>query len=320
MKVSRKSCFCMLMALVVTSVLVVTLGYRLLQSDTASMPLPLPHAQGTELSGNEAAADFRFVYKWNLKDCPTDTEVLGALEPTVAELVEGDAIWNIELAAVNGKLTLKADAPRLKASHPFCKIHGRFCVTEKPAVRLRMPDTTQHTQRHFVLACELTADYGFGFSKQTIYLQEMVVDLCDAAADLQQPTIPPSLSRLPRHHIQLGAPSGLPERFCGTPIERELMRYLFYLAMVEDAGTAAAILPGLERRGRQLVDSHTAKDAHWPDCWGIGTETARGLARKVRPLLQHMQEHNCYNSADLAEFVNGEVFSRIFGPPGAAEE
>ena len=112
-----------------------------------------------------------------------------------------------------------------------------------------------------------------------------------------------------------GAPTGLPERFCGTPTEKELLRYLFYLAMVEDSGTAAALLPGLKRRGQNLVDSMSDSTLPWPQCWKSGEETARELSRRVRPLLQHMQDNNCYNSAELAEFINGPIFSRIFGPP-----
>lgn len=315
MKVSRKSCFCLLISLVVTAVLVVMLGYRLLQQDTAEFPLPIPHAEGTALSGAEAEADFHFSYRWNLRDCPADTEILGAIEPAVTDLVMGDAIWGINLTAKEGKIIIKADAPVLKSSSPFCKIRARYCITEKPMIQLRMPNTRLHPQRHFILACELTADYGFGFSRQTYYLQEMVVDLIDGAADLQRPTIPASLSKLPRHHILRGAPTGLPERFCGTPTEKELLRYLFYLAMVEDSGTAAALLPGLKRRGQNLVDAMADGSLPWPECWGSGRDTALELSRRVRPLLQHMQENNCYNSAELAEFVNGPIFSRIFGPP-----
>lgn len=315
MKVSRKSCFCMLISLVVTAVLVVMLGYRLLQRDTAEFPLPIPHTEGTALTGTEASADFHFTYRWNLRDCPTDTEILGFLAPTVADLIDGEALWSIELVAKNGRLSIKPDAPVLKSTSPFCKIRARYCITEKPVIQLRMPSTVLHPQRHFILACELTADYGFGFSRQTYYLQEMVVDLADGTADLQQVTIPPSLGKLPRHHVLRGAPTGLPERFCGTASEKELRRYLFYLAMVEDSGTAAALLPGLKRRGQNLIDTMADSSLPWPQCWKSGEETARELSRRVRPLLQHMQDNNCYNLAELAEFINGPIFSRIFGPP-----
>lgn len=305
----------MLISLVVTVMLAVTLGYRMLQQNQVSMPLPLPHADGTTLSGVEEKADFHFVYRWNLRDSPTGTEILGATEPSAIEQVAGDAVWDIELSAKDGKLTLKADPPELKSVSPFCKINARFCITEKPTVKLRMPSTRLHPQRRFILACELSADYGFGICRQTYYLQEMVVDLADGAADLQQVTIPPSLSQLPRHHVLRGAATGLPERFCGTPTEKELLRYLHLLAQVENSGTAAALLPGLKRRADQLVSTLTANDKPWPDCWCSGAETARELSRRVRPLLRHMQEHNCYNSSALAEFVNSPTFSRIFGPP-----
>lgn len=315
MRISRKTCFCLLISFVFTVLLVVTIGYRILQSDRVSMPLPLPHAEGTMLKGTEAGADFRFTYRWNLRDCPTDTEILGDLEPPATQQVEGEAIWCIELIAENGKLTLKANPPALQSTSPLCKINARFCITEKPPVVLRMPNTTLHTQRHFVLACELAADYGFGYARRTCYLQELVVDLVDGAADLQQVTIPPSLRTMPRHHVLKGAESGLPERFCGTTTEKELLHYLFHLAMVEDTGTAAALLPGLKNRAERLVRLLTDKDKPWPDCWGSGADTAREISHRVQPLLRHMQDNNCYNSAELAEFVNGALFSRIFGPP-----
>ena len=130
MRISRKTCFCLLISFVFTVLLVVTIGYRILQSDRVSMPLPLPHAEGTMLKGTEAEADFRFTYRWNLRDCPTDTEILGDLEPPATQQVEGEAIWCIELIAENGKLTLKADPPALQSMSPLCKINARFCITE----------------------------------------------------------------------------------------------------------------------------------------------------------------------------------------------
>lgn len=313
--VSRKSCFCLLMALVFTTVLLVAVGYRVLQPNTATMPLPLPHATGTPLTGTEADSDFHFTYQWNLRDCPSGTEILGDPASQTVDKIKGDAIWRMELTARDGKLTLRTELPEWRSGNPLCKIHTRFCITEKQPVWQRMPSTRRHRRRHFLLACELSVDYGFGLSHQTIYMQELVVDLADGAADLQAPAIPPSLARLPRTRILRGAATGLPERFCGSVVERELLRYLHHLALVEDAGTAAALLPGLKRRGEHLTEYFAEANAPWPECWGTGADTARTLARRVRPLLRHMQEHNCYGSAELLEFVNGPVFSRIFGPP-----
>lgn len=332
--ISRKSCFCLLMAFVCTSLLLVALGYRVMQPCTSTLygisrsaaapwvsdsgsdsATPLPPFAAIPLTEPELNADFHFTYRWNLKDSPSGTEILGASKPTTADLVSGDAVWTIELTARQGKLDIKASLPRWESANPLCKLHARFCITEKPIINLRMPNTRKHPQRHFILACELSADYGPILQRQTIYMQELVVDIADGAADLLAPAIPPSLSRLPRHRVLRGAPSGLPERYCGTAAERDLLRYLHYLATVEDAGTAAALLPGLRRQAQQLIDTYATPDTAWPDCWGSAADTARAISRKVRPLLRHMQEHNCYNSAELADFVNGSHFSRIFGPP-----
>ena len=95
----------MLISLAITAILATGLGYRLLQPNRVSMPLPLPHAKGTPLSGQEENADFHFLYHWNLRDCPTDTEILGDLEPEAIKQVTGDAVWEIELTAKNGKLS-----------------------------------------------------------------------------------------------------------------------------------------------------------------------------------------------------------------------
>lgn len=332
--ISRKSCFCLLMAFVCTSLLLVVLGYRVVQPCTSTLygisgragapwvsdsysdsVTPLPPFSEIPLCEAESEADFRFIYHWNLKDSPSGTEILGDPAPGTADLVSGDAVWTIELTANRGKLNLRATHPRWKSDNPLCKLHARFCITEKPIIELRMPNTRRHPQRHFILACELSADYGPILQRQTIYMQELVVDVADGAADLHAPAIPPSLSTLPRHRVLRGAPSGLPERYCGTPAERRLLRYLHYLAAVEDSGTAAALLPGLRRQAQQLIDTYADPDAAWPDCWGSGADTARAMSRKVLPLLRHMQEHNCYGSAELADFVNGPLFSRIFGPP-----
>ena len=310
---SRKSCLCLLLAFLTTAALVAAVVCHLSRSRNTAEQVPPPHASGTRLHDAEAHADFQFEYQWNLRDCPSGTVILGGLEPQTIHEMKGDAIWTIALTARDGTLTINSDIPQPESANPFCKLHARFYIAEKPTVMVRMPSTRRHSLRRFTLFCSLEADYGFGIKRRTAYLQELAVDLTDGAADLQAPGIPASLKEQPHTYILRGAPTGLPERFCGTAAERELLRYLFELAKVENAATAAALLPQLRQRGQQLIDSFADASAPWPDCWGRGAGTARSLSRKVLPLLAHMQEHNCYDSAALAEFINVPIFCRIFG-------
>lgn len=53
--------------------------------------------------------------------------------------------------------------------------------------------------------------------------------------------------------------------------------------------------------------------APWPQNWGDDREAAEEVHRAVIPTLLYLQEKDCHNSADLADFINGEAFGRIFG-------
>ncbi len=316
---SRKSCLCLLLAFLTTATLVAAVVCHLSRSHSTASQVPPPHTSGTRLHDTEAHADFQFEYHWNLRDCPSGTVILGDLEPQTTSELKGDTIWTIALTARDGTLTIKSDIPQPESANPLCKLHARFYIAEKPTITVRMPSTRRHPLRRFTLFCSLEADYGFGIKRRTAYLQELAVDLPDGAADLQPPTIPASLKDQPRTYILRGAPSGLPERFCGTAAERELLRYLFELAKVENTATADAQLPYLRQRGQQLIDTFADASAPWPACWGSGASTAHSLARKVLPLLAHMQEHNCYDSAEWADFINGPIFCRIFGDAEEAD-
>lgn len=266
---------------------------------------------------DENRAEWEEEYRWELKNSPTHTVFLHERGVDAFTLLEGNPAWVLRFKVHNGTAVLDGDLPELHCSTPHCQLHAHFSVFPSGTGTLRLPNGKVHFQRKFLLVCELLVTPScWGEPLHSIAAQQMVVDFHDNAMDLVEPQLPHAFTRgMQRVDVVSAHPTGLPERFCGNACERELTRYLYQLAAIDRKAAAELLLPRLEARGQELIDCFADTAKPWPDCWGDAADTARTNARRIIPLLMQFKEAHAHGSQRLADFVNGPVFSRIFGEP-----
>ena len=108
------------------------------------------------------------------------------------------------------------------------------------------------------------------------------------------------------------ADADLPALYYGTEREKALQYLLYELAdCVYHHNTAG--LHEYISKATEYVEQLTTADADWPHCWEEGAAEAKRAAQLIEPTLTYLQEVNCLDSQELADFVNGPVFARIFG-------
>lgn len=270
---------------------------------TADRPVALPLQAGDAME---------LTYRWQLRDNPPHTLLLGDAD-ALAALNDAEP-WTVTLHFENGACRMVSAAPQLSAQDKLTGADSRFYVAYTGQSLLRMPNGGTHLQYHFTLAAEVALTPSFWQRKQRlILLQELIVDPTDKAADLVTPAVPASMAQLPVQQVVSGKPAALPARFCGSAAEQALERYLFRMAMLRSAETVETQLPLLQSKAAELAELYTDPEQPWPDCWGRAADKAQENARRLIPVLQHLQEEDCYGSQELADFINSPLFERLFG-------
>lgn len=271
---------------------------------TDPAPLRLP-----ELSRQDTMS---LRYRWQLAENPSHTLLLGDAETLT--LLQAAQPWEISAEFAGGELRLHSVPPQLAAKDTCVKTDARFYVKQAGTSVLYLPSGTAHTQYHITMAAEITLTPCFWQQpRHLILMQQMVLDPVDKAADLVTPAVPAALAHLPAQQVISGRAAALPARFCGSTAEQELERFLFLMAALRSAEDTETRLPMLRRKAQEMAELYTNPDLPWPDCWGRAADKARQNAQRVIPVLQRLQEEDCYGSAELADFINGPLFTRLFG-------
>lgn len=270
---------------------------------TAAKPVPLPLQTADAMALN---------YRWQLGENPPHTLLLG--DADAVDMLEPLEPWEVSLTFGDGSCKLRSSAPHPAAKDKLSKTDSRFYVAYTGQSLLRMPNGGTHIQYHFALAAEISITPSWWQQeKKLILLQELIVDPTDKAADLVTPRVPASMAHLPVQQVVSGKAAALPARFCGTAAEQALERYLFRMATLRSAEAVADQLPMLQSKAEELAELYTDPELPWPDCWGRAADKAQENARRVIPILQQLQEEDCYGSQELADFINSPLFARIFG-------
>lgn len=270
---------------------------------TATRPVTLP------LQATDA---MNLSYHWQFGENPPHTLLLG--DADALALLNPTEPWEVTLHFADGACRLSSAAPHPTAKNRLTKTDSRFYIAYAGNSLLRMPNGGTHQQYHFILAAEISLTPAFWQQeKRLILLQELIVDPTDKAADLVTPKVPESMAQLPVQQVVSGKTAALPARFCGTAAEQALERYLFRMATLRSAETVAAQLPLLQDKAQELAELYCDAELPWPDCWGRAAAKAQENARRVIPILQYLQEADCYGSQELADFINSPLFARIFG-------
>lgn len=289
----------------------VALGYRpALSPDLAKSVTGNPIVVPLQ-DANEQSAAWGFTYVWDLAQSPGYTVRYGDLAPQAFSVLQ-DPRWEISVEAREGQLRISAPAPVLHARDATCQVTTTCTVRPMGSYLLRTADGSMHRKRLLMLNCHVQViPSWWGKMEKTDLLQVILLDVTAGTADLLNP-----------HNIGLGiggelmlstASTGLPERYSGSAARRELLLLHDALCSVNSEITARQAAELLALQGQRVVAQYTAPELEWPDNWGNDAETAEELHQSIIPTLQFLQEHECFGSGELADFINGPVFGAIFG-------
>lgn len=265
----------------------------------------------------EDQAAMQAEYTWDFKDSPTGTVFLHRDGVDAFAALTGNPAWKITITAADGVAKLDSTLPEMKVDSRLCQVNAHFYLDQDSVSLLDTPAGSLHVQRHLLLCCELRITPSFwGKELHSLAVQELVADFYDGAIDLVQPTLLPAAAEgMVRQDIISMRPSGLPERFCGTVCEREHTRLAYMLAAINSDVRARIMLPQLMAKAEDLADCAEFPEQKWPDCWGEASRTVQDNARRIIPLMQKFKDNHCYGSRELADFLNGPVFAKLFGEP-----
>ncbi len=278
------------------------------EQQDAGLNIPLPSDQA------EAAGKLAVSYRWHLADSPGITL---SSSPDGVNLFRERlrrAEWRIGFVVRDGSLLINAETPLLHAVDRSCLVQTQSRLALRSRYRVRMPDGSFHNKYviELAIAARLTPSF-WGKTLNSSLHQLLLVDPVAGTFDPMDPSaylfVPSEGAELTR---ALGAPE-LPARYSGSFHRQQMLRLLDLLASITDARTADAAAPVLQSRAEQLVQLCADAQAPWPQNWGDDREAAEEVHRAVIPTLLYLQEKDCHNSADLADFINGEAFGRIFG-------
>lgn len=275
---------------------------------TVELCLPLPPQQAD--SSDQLAA----TYRWDLRNSPGIT--LSNCPDGVNLFRESlrQATWSIGFVISDDKLRINAETPLLHAIDSSCLVQTQSRITLRGQYRVRMPDGALHTKYvvELALAARLTPSF-WGKPVSSELYQLLLIDPAAGSFDHLDPS---AYVLLPSEGAELTRAPGtaeLPARYSGSFCRQEMLRLLDLLASVTDTDMADAAAPVLQSRAEQLVKLCADAQAPWPQNWGNDSETAEEVHRAVIPTLLYLQEKACHNSSDLADFINGQAFGRIFG-------
>lgn len=264
--------------------------------------------------GVDASSNMKVEYTVDLRSPATRTLLLGDAA-LFDEEVAGDGRWLVQLTAADGCLEADDSArPTLRGKSGSVDLQLSMCWL--PTTLLHMPDGSVQPQQHLLLCAEMdyTPLWRWLPRRHAELRQELVIDTRDAAVDMVIPSLPTDYKGAWK--VRMGSDAAravLPARFCGSATEQALQRFLFRMAAMYDTASAEAGIAATRRKARELIEQHADTALPWPQCWGQGASAALGVHKRILPYLQRAQAENCFDCAELADFINSEDFARIFG-------
>lgn len=223
------------------------------------------------------------------------------------------AEWKINLSCRDGKLIIHSEAPQLSAE--MAQIKAGWLVGLGEPCLVRRPNGDIHTEYQLHISCRM--EYIPCFWQKTLrehFIQFITIDVEDAAADMGTILLADMGRDTPfasQFHPGMTGPAPiLPARYCYSAKENALLRLLHTLAACTPT-THHYLSQRLTNGADQLC--RFATDAPWPACWGDAADMAETIAYRVGPTLEYLAEQECFGNQQLADFINGESFAKIFG-------
>lgn len=277
------------------------------------------------LSAAESARAFEVSFTWSLSRPMNYMRLLGEAAPQDMADIElrlfvqsGRLMAGMSHSAHRPSLLRGARSPLRQelsapSGQPFCS------ASLVRTFERRQPNGARHAIRHILLLCcpqgrePLSRACSNPAEPVSLFLQQLEVDLEAGTVDPIPCSTPAPFAALPSRDYFSPEPSGLPEKINGAPLRRDLLRLLYAMAAIDSPPLAKQAATELVAFCWQLVGKLPLPSSRWPLCWGESADDARDIARSLTPTLVYLQENNCFDSAELAAFINSPLFARLFG-------
>lgn len=289
----------------------VCLAYRPSFCDNVARTAPyMPQTAECVLSKHDDAQGMSFKLSWDFSNHPKGVLLQGADD---AFALLQDARWDIEVRTEQGKMKVSYNTPVLQAEDSTCYVSTEYCAYFLPPTLHYLPNGNIAATHILHLRCDVTITPSWWqepiHSEATLAL---AINPTLGSVDIE--TEP----RVYRHKdetyrlIAEGATPDLPNRYCGTEREQALQHLLYEFA---DAALHAdeEALAAYYIKAEAAVARLCAADKEWPHCWEEAAAEAERGAQLVELTLTRIQEYNSFALPELADFINGPIFSRIFG-------
>lgn len=266
----------------------------------------------TPLGDNEAGG-ISVNYLWELTAPPTHTAWLGDTTPSAFSWLKPTQ-WRIEITSNEGKLTAHVDTPLLQAKDKTQQVITQYGASFLPSTTRYLPNGKKTQEHRLLLQCRVTINFPFWQPPVTTTAQQiLIINPALGTVDLLEIHQP---DYLPANRFKLivdGAPTpDLPSRYCGSAHEQALQYLLYEFADAIGAQDKERIQQYM-LTAEQYVNHYCLTDLDWPNCWSDGAAEARRGATLIEQTLTHLQDNNCLDMPELADFINGPIFARIFG-------
>lgn len=223
---------------------------------------------------------------WQLCDETTDNEVFSALQSQDI---------HIDIRTADGKLLATYDTPILHSRNAMDLVE-----TQYDAYILHTPSTHHESCYTVCLHCTVTLSKPFWQKPQTStrsYMFRVEVPACAAPQEaVEEIALPPAVEPV----------------YTGTAQQQDLATLAHELIALSQRADDAAISKFIQH-AEQANTTHTDASLPWPSCWQEAEEDARNASALVQEAIIAIRNNNYHDSAELADFIAGECFSRIFG-------
>ena len=264
----------------------------------------------SELSAHDQGESMQFDYSWKLTKHPNNTILEGDIENSAFKLLQ-DCNWNIRVRTENGKLQASYDTPTLHALDKANKVETKYAVDFCGTTMRRRPNGSFVTEHHLYLTCDVTITPTFWREPiHTIARQHIVIDVAQGTADLFE--YAPSDLAPDMLIVSDSTTAALPSRYCGTEREQALQHLLYDFADLCQNPRKSNI-EEFSNKAQQYLSRLCTADKTWPDCWEEAAPEAQRSAQLIEQTISELHKNDYYGSEPLKDFINSEIFTRIFG-------
>ncbi len=291
---------------------IVALAYRTAFEEDRAETIDYFNSPSIKLSSHDANHDICFEHRWNLSQSPRGTVQEGSLQPNAFGMIQ-PAEWLVKIYTKNGHLCADFTPPVIHATDPTGLVKTHYYAYFTRPTWHYCPNGSMVAEYNLCLHCDITITPAWWRSPITTRAIQ-VLNICPAlgCADLTTAYTAALSDDTPRQIITDAPEAELPARFCGTQREQAL-QFLLYEFADAALGADTERLQQFYRTAQEYTEQLTTADKDWPACWEEAAEQARRAAQLAERTLTIIQENNCYDSEELANFINGPVFARIFG-------